>query len=112
MGDIDNPVVLTEPQALIGFQNAVDIAQAPSRRNQPAKSTSVEPGYTIVATNPNFAVMALDASNDAKLDTVLGAKDANATIVNPHDRLVTESEPDRPIRIGKGRYCNVSWPAQ
>jgi hypothetical protein len=83
--------VLTKPQALIGLQNAEDIAQAPSRWNQPAKSTTVEPGYTVVATNPNFAVMALDASNLANLDTLLGA--AAMSRPPPRSSMVVSSNP-------------------
>ena len=72
MGDIDNPAVLAEPQALLCLQNAEDIVQAPSGRNQVAKAISIEPGYSIVATNPSLGVMRIDASDLANLDAVLG----------------------------------------
>src|SRR5882724_5948710 len=102
MRDIDNSAALTEPQALIRLQNAEDIAQTPSRWSQLPKATSIEPGYTIVAANPNFGATALDASDLANLDALPRGKDANSAIVNPHDGLVRESEPDRPVRIGGG----------
>src|SRR5580658_4639468 len=101
MGDIDNSAVLTKPQALVCFQDAEDIAQAPCRRNQFAEATSIEPSYSVVAPNPNFGVTGLDASDLADLDALPRGKDANAAIVNPDDGLVEESEPDRPVRIGR-----------
>src|ERR1700685_1765395 len=101
MGDIDNSVMLTKPQAFVCFQNAEDIAQAHPRRNQLAKAPSVKPGYSVVAADPNSGVTALDASDLANLDALPRGKDANGAIVDPHDGLVEESEPDRPVRIGK-----------
>src|SRR5271168_4943174 len=101
MGDIDNSAVLTKPQALLCFQNAEDIAQAPFRRNELAKAPSVKPGYSVVGADPNSGVTALDGSDLANLDALPRGKDANAAIVDPHHGLVDQSEPHRPVRIGK-----------
>src|SRR6267142_1475991 len=111
MRDIDNSAVLTEPQALIRLQNAEDIAQALSRWSQLPKATSIEPGYTVVAANPSFDATALDGSDLANLDSLPRGKDANAAIVNPHDGLVRQSEPDRPVRIRRGGQCNAFGPS-
>src|SRR5271163_4573599 len=97
MRDIDNSAVLTEPQALICLQNAEYIAQTPSRGSQLPKATSIEPGYTVVAANPNPCLTALNSSHLANLC----GKDTNAAIVDPNDGLVGECEPDSTVRIGK-----------
>ena len=57
---------------LASVSDAEDIVQAPSGRNQVAKAISIEPGYSIVATNPSLGVMRIDASDLANLDAVLG----------------------------------------